>query len=135
MTKVSNGKNVEANEPHWIEWVTGAIAAMIVLAVIAWIGKDALMDSDTSPKLTVNVLQTEKRGDGFQVSFEIQNDSSATASQVNIQGEIGAGSATERVETTLDYVPGHSKARGGMIFRQNPEGKSLVVRATSFSEP
>ncbi|MGO7731018.1 hypothetical protein [Rhizobium leguminosarum] len=88
MTKIFNDKNVEAGEPHWIEWATGVVSAVIVLGVIAWIGKDALVDRDSSPNLVGVVLQTEKRGDGFQVLFEIRNDSSATASQVTVQGEI-----------------------------------------------
>ncbi|QND17804.1 TIGR02588 family protein [Rhizobium leguminosarum] len=136
MTKISNGKNLEAGEPHWIEWVTGVVSAVIVLGVIAWIGKDALVDRDSSPNLVGVVLHTEKRDGGFQVLFEIRNDSSATASQVAVQGEIREqGSVLENVETVLDYVPGHSKAKGGLIFQQDPAGKTLTVRASSFDEP
>lgn len=136
MTKTSNDKHVEAGEPHWIEWATGVVSAVIVLCVIAWIGKDALVNRDTSPNLVGVVLQTEKRGGGFQVLFEIRNDSSATASQVAVQGEIrDQGSVLENVETVLDYVPGHSKAKGGLIFQQDPAGKTLTVRASSFDEP
>ncbi|MGO4134412.1 TIGR02588 family protein [Rhizobium brockwellii] len=136
MTKISNGKNLEAGEPHWIEWVTGVVSAVIVFGVIAWIGKDALVDRDSSPNLVGVVLQTEKREGAFQVLFEIRNDSSATASQVAVQGEIREqGAVLENVETVLDYVPGHSKAKGGLIFQQDPAGKTLTVRATSFDEP
>ncbi|MBY5580871.1 TIGR02588 family protein [Rhizobium leguminosarum] len=136
MTKTSNDKHVEVGEPHWIEWATGVVSAVIVLCVIAWIGKDALVNRDTSPNLVGVVLQTEKRGGGFQVLFEIRNDSSATASQVTVQGEIREqGSVLENVETVLDYVPGHSKAKGGLIFQQDPAGKTLTVRASSFDEP
>jgi uncharacterized protein (TIGR02588 family) len=136
MTKISNDKNIEASDPHWIEWITGAVSAVIVLAVIVWIGKDGFTDQDTSPDLEGHVLQTEERSDGFQVLFEIANDSSATASQVKVRGEIrNQGSVLESAETVLDYVPGHSKAGGGLIFQQNPAGKELTVRATAFDEP
>ncbi|OAV49030.1 hypothetical protein A6U98_12295 [Rhizobium sp. WYCCWR10014] len=136
MTKISNDKNVEAGEPHWIEWATGVVSAVIVLGVIAWIGKDALVDRDSSPNLVGVLLQTEKRDGGFQVLFEIRNDSSATASQVTVQGEMREhGSVLENVETVLDYVPGHSKAKGGLIFQQDPAGKTLTIRASSFDEP
>ncbi|MBY3243214.1 DUF1206 domain-containing protein [Rhizobium laguerreae] len=104
--------------------------------MIAWIGKDALLDRDSSPNLVGAVLQTEKRDGGFQVLFEITNDSSATASQVTVHGEIREqGAVIEDVETVLDYVPGHSKAKGGLIFQQDPTGKTLTVRASSFDEP
>ncbi|TWF43994.1 hypothetical protein [Neorhizobium alkalisoli] len=136
MTKVSNDKNIENSDPHWIEWITGAVSAGIVLAVIVWIGKDGFVDQDASPNLEGIVLQTEERSDGFQVLFEIKNGSSATASQVKVRGEmIEKQSVLESVETVLDYVPGHSKAAGGLIFQQNPDGKQVTVRATAFDEP
>lgn len=136
MTKISNGKNIEPGAPHWIEWITGAVSGIIVLSVIVWIGKDVFMDRDTSPNLHGNVVKTEERSDGFQVLFEIRNDSSATASQVKIRGEISdRESILESSETVLDYVPGHSQVGGGLIFRQNPDGKDLKVRATAFDEP
>lgn len=136
MTKISNGKNLEASAPHWIEWITGAVSGIVVIGVIVWIGKDGLMDRDTSPNLHGNVVRIEERSDGFQVLFEIQNDSSATASQVKIRGELREReSVMESSETVLDYVPGHSKVGGGLIFRQNPAGKDLSVRATAFDKP
>lgn len=136
MTKISNGKNIEASVPHWIEWITGAVSGIIVIAVIVWIGKDGLLDSDTSPNLHGNVVKTEERSDGFQVLFEIDNDSSATASQVKVRGEIREQDLVlESSETVLDYVPGHSKVGGGLIFRQNPAGKDVKVRATAFDDP
>lgn len=136
MTKISNGKNIEASAPHWIEWMTGAISAIIVLTVIVWIGKDGVLDRDTLPDLHGKVVETEERSDGFQVLFEIHNDSSATASQVKIRGELrDQGSVLESYDTVLDYVPGRSKAGGGLIFRQNPAGKELTVRPTAFGKP
>ncbi|KQV82140.1 hypothetical protein [Rhizobium sp. Root1220] len=136
MTKISKDRNVEAAEPHWIEWATGVVSAVVVICVLAWIGKDALMDGDTSPNLVGVVLQTERRSDGFQVLFEIRNDSSVTASQVTVHGEMGEqGSVLESVDTVLDYVPGHSKAGGGLIFQHDPTGKTLTVKATAFDEP
>lgn len=136
MTKISNGKNIEPGAPHWIEWMTGAVSGIIVLGVIVWIGKDGFMDRDTSPNLHGSVVKTEERSGGFQVLFEFHNNSSATASQVKIRGEIrDRESILESSETVLDYVPGHSRVGGGLIFRQNPDGKDLKVSATAFDEP
>jgi uncharacterized protein (TIGR02588 family) len=136
MTKISSDKNIEASKPHWIEWATGVVSAVVVLGVVGWIGKDALQDRDTSPNLIGVVLQTEERSDGFQVLFDVRNGSSKTASDVTVRGEIREqGSVLESVETVLDYVPGHSKAGGGLIFQQNPAGKTLRIRAVAFDEP
>lgn len=136
MTKISKSKNVEKRKPHWIEWATGALSALVVVIVILWIGRDAMIDRDPSPNLIGVILSTEQRSDGFQVLFEIRNDASETASQVNVQGEIRDGNLVlERVETVLDYVPGNSKAKGGFVFRQDPAGKTVTVHANAFSNP
>lgn len=135
MTKTIGEKSFEAKNPHWIEWVTGLVSAMIVLAVVSWIAKDALKDQDTSPDLSTTLLITEQRSNGFQVSFEVSNVASATASQVTVHGEIRDGSdVVERASTVLDYVPGRSKARGGLIFRNDPKGR-IILQVSAFNDP
>ncbi len=136
MTKNTGHANIETNEPHWIEWTTGTLSALVILAVLIWIGRDALMDRDTSPDLGVSVLQVEARSNGFQVLFEIQNRSSQTASQVTVRGEVfEEPELVEAAETVTDYVPGHSKAVGGLIFKTDPRGRAISIRAISFNLP
>lgn len=135
MTKTVGDKNLEAQNPHWVEWLTGLVSAVIVLAVISWIAKDAFRDQDTTPDLGAKVLNTEQRSNGFQVSFEVSNTASATASQVTVDGVILNGSdVVEKASTVLDYVPGRSKARGGLIFRNDPTGR-ITLNVSAFNEP
>ena len=135
MTKTISGKSLEAKNPHWVEWVTGLVSAVIVLVVIFWIANDAFKDQDISPDLAATIVITEQRSNGFQVSFEVSNVASATASQVAVQGEIRDGSdVIEKASTVLDYVPGRSKARGGLIFRNDPKGR-IIIRVSAFNEP
>lgn len=135
MTKTVGDKNLEAQNPHWVEWLTGLVSAVIVLAVIGWIAKDAFRDQDTTPDLGATVLTTEQRSNGFQVSFEVSNTASATASQVTVDGVILNGSdVVEKASTVLDYVPGRSKARGGLIFINDPTGR-ITLNVSAFNEP
>ena len=136
MTKTSSQANIDDAKPHWIEWLTGLVSAVIVLAVIAWIGKDALMDRDSSPALKGVALQTEKQSEGYQVHFEMRNESSATASDVTVHGEIRNGETlVETSQTKLDYVPGRSRTKGGLIFQADPTGKTIIIRASAYNEP
>jgi uncharacterized protein (TIGR02588 family) len=136
MTKISDERHVEAGEPHWIEWFTGIVSSVIVVAVIAWIAKDAMIDRDASPDLTGVVVHTERRSGGFQVLFEIRNESTFTASHVTVHGELrDQSSVLESTDTVLDYVPGHSTAKGGFIFEKDPAGKTVVIRPSAFNEP
>jgi uncharacterized protein (TIGR02588 family) len=136
VTTTTGTKHTETNDPHWIEWVTGLFSAVLVISLIGFVGKAALMDQDTSPDLSSTVVRTEARSDGYQILFEISNKSSETAAGVVVHGEIVQGGTTlERTEITLDYVPGRSRAKGGFIFRTNPDGKDIRLRAAAFSEP
>jgi uncharacterized protein (TIGR02588 family) len=136
MTKTTRDKNIEADEPHWIEWVTGTVSAVIVIAVMVWIAKDAIADRDASPDLVGSVARVEPRSGGYQVQFEVRNRASVTASQVKVRGEVRDGDALlEATETVVDYVPGHSTATGGMIFQRDPGGKTIHIQATAFNDP
>jgi uncharacterized protein (TIGR02588 family) len=136
MTKMTGGKNIEADEPHWIEWVTGAVSAVIVIAVMVWIAKDAIADRDASPNLVGSVVHVQQRSGGYQVQFEVRNSASATASQVTVRGEVrDDDTLLETTETVVDYVPGHSKANGGLIFLHDPGGKTIHIRATAYNDP
>lgn len=136
MTKSSQGKSIEANDPHWIEWLTGLLSTLVVLAVIGLITKDAFTDKDVSPDLLVSVTRTEQRSGGSQVAFEVFNSASVTASQVTVRGEVKEGDAViEQAETVMDYVPGRSKAKGGLIFTSDLAGKTVELRASSYNEP
>jgi uncharacterized protein (TIGR02588 family) len=136
MTKLTDNTSTETNQPHWIEWATGALSAILVLVVIIWIGKDALMDRDVSPNLEGRVIEVEARSHGYQVLFEMRNGSSQTASQVTVRGEILDTLKTlETAETVMDYVPGHSRAKGGLVFQNDPRGRSISIRAISFVDP
>jgi uncharacterized protein (TIGR02588 family) len=136
MTKTTGDKNIEADEPHWIEWVTGAVSAVIVIAVMVWIAKDAIADRDASPDLVGSFVNVERRSGGYQVQFEVRNKASVTASQVTVRGEVRDGDALlEATDTVVDYVPGHSTATGGLIFQHDPDGKTIHIQATAFNDP
>jgi uncharacterized protein (TIGR02588 family) len=136
VTKTTGKKHTESNDPHWIEWVTGLISAILVISLIGFVGNAAVMYHDTAPDLSSTVLRTEARSEGYQVLFEISKKSSEAAAGVVVRGEIVQGDTTlESTEIKLDYVPGRSRAKGGFIFRINPDEKDLRLRAAAFSEP
>lgn len=136
MTGTSRYKTKEARQPHWIEWTTGAVSAALVAMLIGWIAWDALTPEDDSPDLSVRLVDTEPRQNGYQVRFEVSNAARATAADVVVRGELRDGDQiVEVVETTLDYVPMQSKASGGLIFQHAPGELSVRLSAIGYSEP
>lgn len=136
MTTLSKSKSIEKSDPHWIEWLTGLVSMAFVLALIGWIGWDALGPRDPAPVLSVRILGTTGEGAGYQVRFEVANAAKATAAGVVVRGEILDGDRTlETIETTFDYVPMKSTASGGLIFRNDPAGRSVRISAVGYSDP
>ncbi|HEV7310338.1 TIGR02588 family protein [Ensifer sp.] len=135
MARPSKSRSVERRKAHWVEWLTGSVSALVIVALIGWITFEALTQSTAPPDLAVTVISIEKRAGGYLVMFDAENTADRTAAGVVVRGEIMDGDAVvETVETTLDYVPMQSSARGGLIFRNDPEGRSRLA-ATGFSEP
>lgn len=136
MTKMSTPRHTETGDPHIVEWLTGLFSAACVMAMIAWMGVQAIGQRDDAPDLSVSIVRQEARSGGYQVGFEIRNAASATAAQVLVRGELFDGdAAVEVVETTLDYVPMQSQASGGLIFRHDPAGKAIRIGAVGYADP
>ncbi|WP_065377150.1 hypothetical protein [Ensifer adhaerens] len=135
MAKPSKSRSIESGEGHWIEWLTGSVSAIGVIALIGWVGFEAATQSDGAPDLSVKTISSASRDGGYLVMFDVENAADRTAADVVVRGEITAGNTVvETVEITLDYVPMHSRTRAGLIFRNEPAGRSRIF-ATGFSEP
>jgi uncharacterized protein (TIGR02588 family) len=135
MAKSPKPGSVENRKAHWIEWATGAVSTILITALIGWIGYQAATQEDGPPALSVTIVSSAGRAGGYLVMFDVENTADRTAAAVVVRGEITDGDTViETVETTLDYVPARSRARGGLIFRNDPIGRSRIA-ATGFSEP
>lgn len=136
MTVSSRSGNMEAAAPHWLEWATGAISTLLVLAMIGWIAGQALLQPKTAPELRSEISAIRPVKNGFLVEFEVFNDGTSTAASVEVRGEMMEGDRPAEVaQATFDYVPGQSSARGGFLFVQNPDGRDIRIRAVGYTEP
>lgn len=136
MTSTKSGTHTEGKDPHWIEWLTGIVSALLVITLIGWIALEAATRSATPPQLSTRILGTEKLASGYRVDFEILNDANTTAAAVVVRGEVREnGSAIEDAEITFDYVPANSQASGALMFETDPTGRDLSLRPTGFTDP
>ncbi|WP_077966438.1 hypothetical protein [Ensifer adhaerens] len=135
MAKSSKSRSVEKGGGHWIEWLTGSVSAIGVIVLIGWVSFEAATQSDGAPDLSVQTISSANRDGGYLVMFDVENAADQTAADVVVRGEVISGNTVvETVEITLDYVPMHSRTRAGLIFRNDPKGRSRIF-ATGFSEP
>ncbi len=124
-------------ETPLLEWIASAIGLLLVLAVVAVIGREALSgESGQVPAIEVAAVRVAPAGSGFVVGFEAVNRSGGTAAAVEIEGVLKSGETTvETSSATIDYVPAHSRRGGGLFFREDPRRHSLELRPLGFQIP
>lgn len=136
MTTTTKNRHTEAGEPHWIEWVTGIISALLVIAMLVWIGKEALTENGAPPEFAVEIIDRKPVADGYLVRFDIANRATTTAAAVVVRGEVLEGdTVAEEAEVTFDYVPAESKSSGGIVFSEDPGPREIRIRAVGYIDP
>lgn len=136
MTTTGRGRHQERHDPHWVEWLTGIVSAMLVAALLGWLGWEAFTREATPPDLSVKILATEKTGAGHRVAFDIHNTATTTAAAVTVVGRLMDGEKTmEENHVIFDYVAAESKSTGAMFFESDPAGHAVDIRASGYTDP
>lgn len=121
---------------HWIEWATGLIATLMILAMIGWLLFEAATTRDRPPELSAKVLEVAPLSSGWRVMIEVSNDGDQAAAAVDVKATLREGETTvEEAQTTFDYVAAGSTSRGGLMFKQDPSSFGLDVVPIGFTEP
>lgn len=136
MARSSLSQHAEKMRPHWIEWITGLCATLIVLAITGWVLLEAITSADRPPELSVRILAINPVPGGWRVMFEVENTGDQAAAAVQLKASLVDGTKPmEEAELTLDYVAGESTARGGLFFTNNPAEYHLQIAPTGFTDP
>lgn len=118
------------------EWVSFAIASVVLVAIVASIG--VLWARDDQPaSLAVDVSAAEQRGSGaFYVPVRVRNTGDRTAAAVQVVAELSAdGDVVEEGEQTIDFLAGGDDRELLFVFTTDPGAAELDVRAASFAKP
>ncbi|MGH9632182.1 MAG: TIGR02588 family protein [Bryobacteraceae bacterium] len=128
------GKHVEG--PRW-SWVISATGAMLVVCVLVFLTVEAVRQGSSAPDITVEVESIVPLASGqYLVQVRAHNRGGMTAAQVQVDGSLKNGEEVlETRQLTLDYVPSHSYKDGGLFFSRNPEGLTLEIHASGYTEP
>lgn len=119
-----------------LEWIAGAVGLGLVLLTLAVIGQEAMVGDSSPPNVTVEARSVQAVKGGWLVEIEVINSGGSPAAQVAVEGELTlAAKAPETAEASFDYVPDHSRRRGGLFFADDPRGGQLSLRAKGYVEP
>jgi uncharacterized protein (TIGR02588 family) len=119
----------------WLEWAASGIGVLIVLAVLGLLVSD-LSGTGAPPALRVEAGAVTAHPGGFTLEIRVHNGSGAPAARVEVEGVLReAGQLVETGRAVLDYVPGRSVRRGGLVFSRDPRRGELELRALGHAEP
>lgn len=136
MTKSSTDGHIETSSPHWIEWATGIVSSLLVIALLGWISWDIYRYDDAKADFKLSVVSTKPVATGFRVNFDIHNLSQTTAATVHVVGTLrGAEGATDTADVTFDYVAAESRDNGTLFFESDPQAGALELRVAGFTDP
>lgn len=118
------------------EWLIAVVSTLAVLGAVAFLVVEGLTDQHP-PAFEVEVLEVRKAGAGFVLEVRVRNTGDQTAAMVNVQAELGDrdGAVVETAAAEIDYVPGGSQRRAGLVFARNPNGHEVDVRVVGYTEP
>lgn len=119
-----------------LERLSASVGLVTVLAILGFMGWQAVNMTESPPAVTVRPGQISRTGGGYVVEITARNASMTTVADLHVEGALTQGEVeVERSEVTLSYVPAQSEARGGLIFTHDPARYRLEIRPTGYQEP
>lgn len=136
MSPSRHSLHTEADDPHWLEWLSGLVSAALILALIGYIGWNAVTEEMEPPEFAIEATGMGRVSGGYRITFDIENRANTTAAAVIVRGELARGEETvETVDVTFDYVPGQSQSSGAILFSTDPGSARLTLRAIGYADP
>ncbi|WP_118856485.1 hypothetical protein [Sphingomonas mesophila] len=122
-----------ASEPvPALEWVAAALGLILLVTLCAILLREVGAGNDRDvPMLSARVERVTATPAGFVADVVVENASRQTAAAVQVEGKLG----DEEASATLDYVPGRSQARGGLMFKADPRSGALQVAVVGYELP
>ncbi|PSF38727.1 TIGR02588 family protein [Aphanothece hegewaldii CCALA 016] len=118
------------------EWVTFAIAFLIVLSIVGLVLYTWITSDQQPPILSIERQEIREAQGQFYVPFKITNTGGETAESVQVIGEFRMNGKIEEVgEQQFDFLSGGEKEEGAFIFTRNPKNGELVLRVASYKLP
>lgn len=123
-----------ANDIPPLEWASAAVGLVLTLVAIGFVGWDAMFGDDAPPSIEVRLLAVTPTAQGFVAEIEAVNHGGSPAAQVTIEGALEGAGPAEVADATLDYVPEHSRASGGLFFQADPRAGRLTLKAKGYAD-
>jgi len=119
-----------------IEWVVGAVSAILVACLILYLGYQALFGETRPPDLLPTVERIDQFNNGTVVMLAVANrgDEAAAAVTVFASASDASGRAL-RKQIEFDYIAAHAVRRGAFVFPGPISSDALDLEIGGYTEP
>jgi uncharacterized protein (TIGR02588 family) len=119
-----------------LEWIVALVGLILVSGSIGFLVYQAITRNASPPDIILNISSITTISNGYLVKFQAINKGESTAKGLIVEGQLKDGNEEiETSETTLDYLPSHSKREGGLFFTKDPRQFELRLRALGYEQP
>lgn len=119
-----------------LERLLGGIGVLLLTACVVFLVHEGINGDERPGQIAAAVTDIVPAGDMHVVTFELRNGGSQTLSNVRVTARLSDDDRElERVETAIDYLPGHSRQGGGFYFKNDPRKHTLEIRPEGYQEP
>ena len=127
MTKQSKRDPVPA-----LEWISAALGLLVMIGLLFVLGREIANGGDADlPILSARVEAVTRTQAAYVADIRVTNASAQTAAAVQVEAKLG----DEQASATVDYVPGRSDARIGLLFQSDPRAEQLELRVVGYELP
>ena len=112
-----------------LEWAVGAAGALVFCAMLAVLVGVGVSGADAPPDIHIDVEAIERVESGYVLRFAARNEGDVTAADVDVIARLNG----EEHAARFDYLPPHSKRRGGFFFERDPHGARIA--AEGYNDP
>lgn len=114
------------------EWVVFAVSALILAAVVAVIGADAL-GTRGPPAFTTTVASAVERNGTHYVTVGVENEGDTTAAAVKVDARLRQdGQVVAQASQTLDFLAGHERRQVTFVFEHDPRALEFQAGVSAF---
>ncbi|WP_207432797.1 hypothetical protein [Sabulibacter ruber] len=120
-----------------LEWVVFGASALLILALIGYLGVKAVSYKDTPPDLRVKAQPEQDKLNRNIYRLELINVGEQTAENVTVEITLQQnGREVDKAETTFPLAPKESKQEAWVTFRaERQEGQKLKVQILGYNKP
>lgn len=128
-------KQSEASSIPLAEWIVALIGLLLVCGALAFLAYRATTE-DLLPVFEAELLGvTESSSDSYLADVRVYNRGGTAVASLRLVGQVRGETPSEPIEVTVDYLPGHSFRKVGLIFPTPPTQDNLEITFESFSHP